>query len=406
MRILVISQYFWPENFRINDLVQDLIDRGHEVTVLTGLPNYPSGKVFSDFRKKPEMFSKFSGAKIVRVPLITRGNGGFRLVLNYLTFALSASLVGFFRLRKSSFDVIFVCQLSPVTVGIPAVVFRSLKRIPVVFWVLDLWPETLSALGYRSKIILKLVGGLVSFIYNRCDLILGQSKGFIKNINKYCSQPQKFRYFPSWSETLFSEKSTVLAPEVQEKSKVFNIVFTGNIGQSQDFPTILDAVELLKPHKDIRWLVVGDGRDADWVKKEIFKRGLSGSVEMLGRYPLDRMPSFISHADVLLVTLKKEPAFSLTIPGKVQSYLASGIPIVGMLDGEGARVISESQAGFVCPAGDSHGLANLILEMKSLTKVERERLGKNGKSYTEREFNRSKLINQLENWFDEVVAQE
>ena len=156
MKILIITQYFWPENFRINDLVQELVKRGHEITVLTGYPNYPAGIIYPDFRQSPGKFSNFAGAKLCRVPLWSRGNGGWRLVLNYLSFMLSAAILGPLKLRGQDVDVIFVFEPSPVTVGIPAVVLGKLKKAPVLFWVLDLWPETLAAVGaVRSRVHIK-----------------------------------------------------------------------------------------------------------------------------------------------------------------------------------------------------------------------------------------------------------
>ena len=188
MRLLIVSQYFWPENFRVNDLVAELVARGHDVTVLTGLPNYPTGKVFPEFKSARARFMEFEGAKVVRVPLWPRGRGRLSLVVNYASFAMSASVLGSWRLRGLKFDAIFAYEPSPVTVGIPAAVLRALKRAPVAFWVLDLWPETLQALGIlRSSWGLSLVGRLVSFVYGRCDLILAQSRSFIPEIARYCA---------------------------------------------------------------------------------------------------------------------------------------------------------------------------------------------------------------------------
>ncbi len=403
MRILVVSQYFWPENFRINDLVQEFVQRGHDITVLTGYPNYPGGEVFEDFRNAPNAFSHFSGAKVCRVPLITRGKGGLHLALNYLSFMLSAALLGPMRLRGQNFDVVFVFELSPVTVGIPAVVLGKLKKAPVVFWVLDLWPETLAAVGaVRSRYFLKVIGWLVRFIYNRCELVLGQSKGFLGGIAKYCSDARKIHYFPSWAEEVFNHDGVQLAPEVPLQDGAFNVLFAGNIGEAQDFPAVLDAAECLKDDPAIRWLIVGDGSMTDWVRQEIIRRGLEQCFLLLGRFPLERMPSFYAHADALLVSLKADPVFSLTIPGKVQSYLMSEIPLLGMLDGEGANVIREAQAGLACSAGDSVGLAQAVRKLAAMSKDERLILGRNGRAYAKQEFGRKALMDRLEGWFDEV----
>jgi glycosyltransferase involved in cell wall biosynthesis len=403
MRLLVVSQYFWPENFRINDLVAEFSRRGHQVTVLTGYPNYPDGKIFQQFLDDPAFYSNFEGADIVRVPLMPRGQGGLKLILNYLTFAVSASVVGLLKLRSHQFDVIFTYQLSPVTVGLPAVLIRAVKKVPMALWVLDLWPETLQAIGaVRSKILLHLVGKLVTSIYKRCDLILGQSQNFVPAIAQYAGRRARIEYFPSWSDTAFIAKQGEAAFEVSVKPGSFNVLFAGNIGEAQDFPAILDAAERLKGFSKIRWLIVGDGRMAGWVVEEIKARGLEGCVSLLGRFPVERMPSFFKHADALLVSLKGEPVFALTIPGKLQSYLTAGKPILAMLNGEGARVINESGSGLTCPAGDSQALADSVLKLSAMASEDREKMGRKGLEYSKREFDRSSLIAKLEKMLDQL----
>lgn len=399
MRLLVVSQYFWPENFRINDLVAELVQRGHDVTVLTGLPNYPDGKIFSQFRDEPRKYSVFSGADIFRVPIMERGRSSLRLICNYLTFAISASVIGLWKLRNRKFDAIFVFEPSPITVGLPAVLFRAVKRAPLVFWVLDLWPETLQAIGVvQSPLILRAIGKLVSFIYRRCDLILAQSRSFIPQIRKYAAIDQRIEFFPSWSDTQFSENDAAPAIEVPLKADSFNVLFAGNIGEAQDFPAILAAAQLLQASNKIRWLVVGDGRLAGWVTDEIKRRGLQDSFLMLGQYPLQRMPSFFKHAQVLLVSLKSEPIFAMTIPGKLQSYLAAGIPIMAMLDGEGAEIVDSSSCGLTCKAGDYSGLADAILRLAEMSDQEREIMAKNALDISSREFDRKMLVDKLEKW--------
>lgn len=405
MRILVVSQYFWPENFRVNDLVKEWVRRGHQVTVLTGVPNYPSGEVFDAYRRNPEDFAIYEGAKVIRAPMLPRGKGGLRLMLNYLSFVLGATLCGTLRMRDVNADVIFVFEPSPVTVGLPAVWLGKRKRAPVVFWALDLWPETLAAIGVvRSPRVLGWVGHLVSFIYNRCTLVLGQSRGFLGNIAKYCSDHQKIRYFPSWAEDVFVGSEVEPAPEVPLQTNVFTIVFAGNIGEAQDMPAVLAAAELLKDNSAIRWIIVGDGRKSAWLEAEIAKRGLQEVMLLPGRFPVERMPSFYAHADALLVSLKQDPVFSMTIPGKVQSYLMAGIPLVGMLDGEGAAVIREANAGLACPAGDSAGLANAIQNLAAMTSNQRQQLGLNGKLYAQKEFGRAELMERLEALLNEAIT--
>lgn len=403
MRILVVSQYFWPENFRINDLVAEFCARGHEVTVLTGRPNYPSGEVFPAFRSSPDAFANFGAASVVRVPMAPRGKGWLRLILNYASFAFSATVFGAWRLRGQEFDLVFVFEPSPITVGLPAASFRYLKHAPLAFWVLDLWPETLEAIGVvRSRPVLRAVGYLVTFIYNRCDLILAQSKSFIPQIRRYCGHDKAVEYFPSWSDAEFDFSTVEPADEVPLAEGRFSVMFAGNIGDAQDFPAILDAAEQLKNDAGVRWLIVGDGRASEWVRSEVVRRGLEHCFLLLGRYQVERMPSFFKHADALLVSLKDEPIFAMTIPGKLQSYLAAGIPVLAMLNGEGAEIVDGAGAGLSCPAGDGVALAAAVKKMAGMEIEGRQGMGRRGRAVSEQEFDRGVLISRLLSWFENL----
>lgn len=405
MRILVVTQYFWPENFRVNDLVKEWVHRGHQVTVLTGIPNYPTGNVFDVYRAHPTAFAEYEGAEVVRVPMLPRCSGGLRLLLNYLSFAIGACSFGPWRLRGRPADVVFVFEPSPVTVGLPAVFMGKIKNAPVVFWVLDLWPETLTAIGgVRSHRLLSWVGQMVRFIYNRCALVLGQSRGFMVSIAQYCDDKAKIRYFPSWAEEVYTDGRVQLALEVPEWVDGFTVVFAGNIGEAQDMPAVLDAIEHLKDDVCIRWVIVGDGSKSDWLQSEVIRRGLGKQVLLLGRFPVERMSSFYAHADALLVSLKRDSVFSMTIPGKVQNYLLAGIPLLGMLDGEGAAVIQDARAGLTCPAGESALLANAVMALAAMTAAERTQMGLNGKKYAQQEFGRAKLMDYLEELLAEAVT--
>jgi colanic acid biosynthesis glycosyl transferase WcaI len=403
MRLLVISQYFWPENFRINDLVSELVRRGHHVTVLTGIPSYPDGQIFSEFLNDPYLFTLYKGADVHRVPMMPRGKGGLSLLLNYITFAISASFIGVWKLRGRKYDALFAYEPSPITVGLPAVIMRYFKRAPLVFWVQDLWPETLQAVGaVKSPAVLSVVGKVVAFIYKRCDLILAQSKSFIPQIRKYAPLDSKVLYFPNWSDSAFVNDHPKPAVEVPDKPGSFNVMFAGNIGDAQDFPAILSAAERLKGNADIRWLIVGDGRMASWVEDEVKRRQLQERVLMFGRHPPERMPSFFQHADALLVSLKDEPIFSMTIPSKLQTYLASGIPILSMLNGEGSNVVRESSSGLTFGAGDDEALAAAVLELFQMTPEKRKEMGRKGILFSKREFDRDALMSRLEVWIRQM----
>ncbi|MEG0858015.1 MAG: glycosyltransferase family 4 protein [Pseudomonas sp.] len=402
LRVLVVTQYFWPENMRINDLVRDFSAKGHEVTVLTGLPNYPEGKVFQAFRNNPEEFASYAGAEVVRVPLVPRGKRAWRLVLNYLSFFLMASTLGAFKLRGRKFDAVFVYAVSPIMAAIPAVVIGRLKRAPVFVWVLDLWPETLRAVNVlHNPRLLALVGKMVSWIYNRTDYLLLQSHGFFDNVRRYCTRDvaaERLVYFPSWAEDEFSGSAPVGPGLIEHDPSVFTVVFAGNLGEAQDFPAIIDAVQALQDRVPVRWVIVGDGRMCGWLAEQVASRGLD-NVELLGRHPLEAMPGLFAQADALLVSLRTNDVFEKTIPGKVQAYLASGRPILGMINGEAARVIKESGAGYACESGNAEELARITLQLATTSLEKRRQMGEAGRQYYQQQYSRPVLLARLENLF-------
>jgi colanic acid biosynthesis glycosyl transferase WcaI len=270
--------------------------------------------------------------------------------------------------------------------------------------VLDKWPETLEAVGaVKSPRILKLVGRMVSSIYARCDLILAQSRAMMTLIEKYTAPGERIGYFPNWCEAMADPREAVLAPELPPKDGKFDVMFAGNIGESQDFGSILSAAEHLRDEPGIRWLIVGDGRAAPWVREEIVRRGLQSSFIMLGRHAPDRMPQFYKQADAMLLALRDEPVFALTVPGKLQSYMYAGLPVLGMLNGEGGRIIEQSGAGFACGASDAATLANLVRRMASLDAATREEMGNRGREYALREYNRDTLVAGLEDQMKNLV---
>lgn len=404
MKIIIVTQYFWPENFRVNDLALGLQELGHEVTVLTGMPNYPEGEFFEGYSGFATKKEEYQGIKIIRVPIISRGNSrAMRLVLNYISYALSASILGPFLCREK-YDLVFVSQYSPVFVGLPAIVLKRIKHIPLVMWVQDLWPESLSASGaVRSPTILGYVDKVVSFIYKQCDKILVQSKGFIESVENHAIPRQKIIYWPNWAEKLYNSDTdtTEYSDKLVKLPKGFRIMFAGNIGAAQDFETIVAAAEKLKDFPDIQLIVLGDGRMKPWVEAEVIKRNLK-NIHLLGRHAIDSMPAFFSEADVMLVTLKREEIFALTIPGKVQSYMACAKPIIACLEGEGARVITESKAGIVCQPEDAESLATAILQMYQMKPEERSILGMNARNYYENNFERDRLIKQFNGLIEEI----
>ncbi len=396
MRILVVSQMFWPENFRINDVVLGLHERGHDVSVLTGLPNYPEGSFYSgySFFKGP-FVEKFNEIEVFRVPLISRGkNKGLRLVLNFLSFMIFSCIFGPLRIRKK-FDYIFVYGVSPVFVAIPGIVFKFLTGAKLFFWVNDLWPETLQATGIiRNQFLLLPVKYFVKVIYFFCDKILITSKGFEQKIISMGVLKNKIVYWPQWVEPLFLNIIKQKRPSDFPDGTV--ILFAGNIGTSQGVETILNAALQTKEYESLKWVFIGDGLKRDWLLKKVQELHLDKTVFWLGKKDLNEMPSYYSHADILLVSLRAEPLFKLTLPGKVQSCLASSKPILGSINGEGADVILESNAGVVAPADSASELASKAIYLLNFSDEQRSVLGSNGAKYSKEFFDREKLLCQLE----------
>jgi glycosyltransferase involved in cell wall biosynthesis len=283
-------------------------------------------------------------------------------------------------------------------------VLKRLRGTPILFWVQDLWPESLSATGAtESQWILNGVESLVRLIYRHCDKILVQSEAFRAPIERLGVKRENIAYFPNSAEPFYRPLS--LEREVSEQitlPKGFRVMFGGNIGKAQSFETILDAAELLKGQPDIHWIILGDGRMFPWVCDEVQKRGLGHTVHLLGRFPAEEMPQYFALADVLLVTLRRQPIFSLTIPSKVQSYLACGKPIIAALEGEGARVIQEAGAGLTPGPEDSRALADAVLVMYRAPEEARRAMGLKGRMYFETHFERSLLLDRLDRWMTEL----
>lgn len=406
VRVLVVSQYFWPETFRINDLVLGLTERGYEVTALTGKPNYPTGSFFRGYDFWTPLYEDYHSVRVVRVPIIPRGRGGrARLVLNYVSFALSASLLGPL-LCRDRYDIIFVFEPSPVTVGLPAIVFKWLGSAPILFWVQDLWPESLLAMGaVRSPATLRLVERLVRFIYRNCDRILVQSQSFRSSIERLGVESDRILYFPNSAEALYTPVTLESnAPERTMLPPGFRVMFAGNIGVAQDFGTILSAAERLRGHPDIQWVIFGDGRMFPWVQEQVRVRRLETVVHLMGRHPVESMPRYFSLADVMLVTLKRQPIFGLTIPAKLQSYMACAKPIIAAIEGEGSRIVREARAGLAVSMENPEALAEAVLTMYQMPPTQRAEMGAQGRRYFEEHFERGMLLRRLQLWISQVTG--
>jgi len=400
LNLLIVSQYFYPENFRINDFAQEFQSRGHNVTVLTGTPNYPAGKIYDGygiFYKNREIYKDI---EIFRSPLIPRGSGSsIRLALNYFSFVVGGIFTSLFLLNKK-FDIIFVFEPSPITVCIPAIFIKKLKKVPICFWVLDLWPESVVSAGnLKTGIIPKLINPVVKFIYKYSDKILVSSRGFVDSIIVKGINKNKVAFFPQWAETIFKpiKYKPYLLGSVPKNS--FKIMFAGNIGEAQDFPSIIETARILKDNLNIQWVILGGGRKEEWVKSKIKEYKLEKTFHLLGSFPLEMMPAYYSQADCMVFSLKKEYIFSITIPAKVQTYLACAKPVIAMIDGEAAKLIDDADAGLSCPSESPGLLAKNIETLSLLNPSELDKLGQNALAHYKKEFERSMLMDKMENIF-------
>jgi len=394
MKFLIVSQYFWPEEFRINDLAIDLIKRGHDVSVITGNPNYPKGKFVKGygFKYSTEIYQ---GVKIHRVPIIARGNSSIMLILNYLSFVFFGSIFTYF--HKEKYDKVFAVNYSPITAVLPAIVYSKKNKIKLSIWVQDLWPESIiAASNIKSENIQKWLRKLVIYIYKKADAIFVSNFGFKKSVREKGISSDKIKFMPNWAEDIFeSSKALKVNRKDFNVPEGFVVMFAGNLGEAQDFEAVLKAAELTKENKLIQWVFVGDGRKYDWIKEKVKEKELEKTITLLGRFPTESMPSFFKLADVMLVSLKDEYIFSLTVPGKIQSYMASSKPVLTMLNGAGSEVVLEADCGITASAGDYNKLAENVIKSSNISARDLEEKGDNAFKYYQKNFSKKKIIDNF-----------
>ncbi|MPQ43421.1 glycosyltransferase family 4 protein [Clostridium tarantellae] len=391
MKILVVTQYFWPEDFRVNDICEGLKEAGHQVEVLTGLPNYPEGKIFkgySLFKKRPK---EYKGMKVMRVPMVPRGkNSALMLALNYISFMIMASLKAVTLFKK--YDRVFVFQVSPITSAVPAIILSKIKKIPSYIYVQDLWPETFySIVNISNKRVRSLMKRICNRIYGAFDKLLLASKGYENIFIKEGINKNKLEYFPQWAEDFYSNKNE----NIDLNKTDFIVTFAGNIGKAQSVDTIIKAANLAKEHKRIKWHIIGDGSEFESIKNLVKDYCLHETVKLFGRKPSKDMPKYFSQSDALIVTLKDEEILKVTLPAKVQSYMAASKPILAAISGEGNRVIKESNSGITTEAEDYEGLYDNVMKLHKMNEEQRKTMGNNGKKYFEENFTRYKLLKKL-----------
>ncbi len=384
-------------------------DQGHKVTVATGKPNYPEGRVFDGYSAAGTQRETYDGnIEVVRVPLTPRrGAKSLDLIRNYASFAWN----GYRRLpallRGRRFDAILVYIPSPITGAIPAMPIKRATGAHVAIWVQDLWPESISATGHiKNSLVLGLVGRMVRWIYASADTLLVQSPAFVDSVARHARR-DKIVYYPnSIRVTPDDPNADALLPDDLRRTldREFCIVFTGNLGSVQDTPTIIDAAARLKARgAPIKVVLVGSGSMADWARQRVAALGLDNLI-LVGRLPTNAMPAIYRRAQGLLVTLKDDEALSLTVPSKMQAYFAAGRPVVAALRGEGARVLRDAGAGLACVPEDPAALADTMMALYEMSEADRLRLGAAGRSYFNEHFEMDRQAARLVEILAERIA--
>ncbi len=395
MKILFFTQYFWPENFRINEIINYFKTSQNSLTILTGYPTYPHKKNFINFKNKKKSISS-SEFKLFRAPIIPRSDSNISIMLNYISFIISSFFYGIFAMFKTRVDVIFLFCPSPIFSALPAIFINKFFKKKMVIWILDLWPDTIIDLKIlKNKYLIKIIKILVKFIYNNTDLILAQSNSIKTEIEKITNT--KCIYFPSWPEEEVSNSKidTYLDLKIKNKTKT-TLMFAGNIGEAQSFETLIEAAKILKELNSVEWIILGDGR---WKKKLINlieKNNLKEEVKMIDAVSPSKVKYFLDQADALYLSLKNNDTFKKTIPGKLSTYMFSEKPIIASISGETNKIINEANCGFVSEAENFSSLADNVIKFLQLPEEEKKKLGMNAKKYVSKFFEKKKILNSLE----------
>lgn len=408
MNILIVSQYFWPESFIINDLVIQLKEQGHNLSIYTGKPNYPDGDIFTGYQQQGVQEELYDQTiPVYRVPLRPRKKAsGLNLTLNYLSFVYYGIKHAFRFSKNKQFDLILVFAISPITAAIPAIVLKWLTKAHLTIWVQDLWPESVKASGFVSNsLVISFIRTLVRGIYYFTDTLLAQSKSFVPQLARMANK-SKIIYYPNSVVDIFSKEPTtahVSSDLIKLLEDNFCIVFAGNIGKVQAVETIVEAACALKEFSEIKIVLVGSGSMSEWINQHIKDQGLTNII-VAGRYPAIAMPCIYSKAKALLVSLKKDEIFNYTVPSKIQSYLAAGKPIIASVDGEGAKVVSEASAGLISPAEDAQKLAANIIQFYRMSEQDQAKMGLSGRSYFMEHFEMGSQSKRLIEIFEQRIC--
>lgn len=396
MRILVISQYYYPEQFRINDICKELVKRGHEVTVLTGIPNYPEGKYYKGYGLTKKRKDIKDGVDIIRLPIVPRGKKSIMLILNYISFVIS----GFFwsKFTRKKFDKVFIYEVSPMLQALPGVWYAKRKKIDSYIYVMDLWPESIQLVtNLNNKVILKFINRIVDYIYKNCKKILTSSESFIENIHNRGHSKNKLVFWPQYAEEFYKPLNRDNCKIKEMNTDDFKITFAGNIGYAQGLDIIINTAKILKERNiKAKFYLIGNGRAKEELVKDVEENNLQDYIKFIDKQPAEKIPEYYANADMAFITLKKNLISDEILPAKLQSYFACGVPILGSADGEIKQVIEKSKAGFCVESGNAEKLAEQIEKCINLTKEELKQMQQNSREFYEKNYEKQMLLNVLE----------
>lgn len=393
--ILVVTQYFYPEQFRINDMCAEWVKRGYKVTVLTGYPNYPQGKYFDGYGWFKRTRQRWRGVEIIRIPLTARGEGSIKLALNYLSFVVSGLFWTLTTNLKA--DYVFTFEVSPMTQALIGVWYAKIRKIPHYLYVQDLWPENVEIVtGIHSPLVLKPIGAMVNYIYKHCDIIFGTSPSFVKEIQKRVKRNKsKVKYLPQYAEEFYKPVERKPIPEIPDDGS-FKIIFTGNIGKAQGLDILPKAAKLLKGKENVKFVIVGDGRDKENFLQQIADNNVQDMFVMIDRQPPERIPELLAACDAAFISFMPDPLFEKTIPAKLQSYMACGMPIIASANGETKRIIEDANCGVCVELGNTELLAEVVSNIKN---ENQHKMHDFSRKYYEKHFEKYMIMRSIDSYF-------
>ncbi len=401
MKILFISQYFHPESFSNNDIAQSLVARGHEVEVVCCVPNYPDGVFYPGYSNYDRRKEQWNGIRILRARTVARGKSSTRLLLNYLVYPIMA-LATIWRHGSGSYDVSFTSMPSPIFQCVTSVVMKFWRRLPAVYWVQDIWPESLiNTVGIRNSLLTRGLRVVCSFLYRRADIVLVQSQAFVSRLEAMGVSSERIIFFPNTAPDDFVpldryEVDTAITSLVPSAS--LRLMFAGNIGESQTLDIIIEAARLLKSKINVQWVILGSGRDLERIQDLAASKNVRDVVYFLGRHPIHDMPAFYALADAMIISLKNTEIFNMTIPYKLQSYMKAGKPVIGCISGETRRIIENAEIGFCAEANDVDSFCKAVLDFSKLDCQARDVMKQNAINYFSDNFSSSVIYNRLEKY--------